>query len=100
MRKIAVIEPKEREALFRNTSAKMGVSEAVIEKDFMMSINNSIRHHRNHEPLSSMLPFSPLRIPDGLPQHKSGTGAASKEKAFLYPVPRKENIQLSASSAK
>ena len=34
MRKIAVIGPKEREALFRNTSAKMGVSEAVIEKDF------------------------------------------------------------------
>ena len=34
MRKIAGIKAKEREALFRNTAAKMGVSEAVIEKDF------------------------------------------------------------------
>lgn len=34
MKKIAVIAPKEREALFRNTAAKMGVSEAVVEKDF------------------------------------------------------------------
>ena len=34
MRKIACIEPKEREALIRNTAAKMGVNEAVVEKDF------------------------------------------------------------------
>ena len=34
MRKIALIEAKEREALFRNTAAKMGVNEAIIEKDF------------------------------------------------------------------
>ena len=33
-RQIAIIEAKEREALFRNTAAKMGISEAVIEKDF------------------------------------------------------------------
>lgn len=34
MRKIAVLEAKDREALFRNTAAKMGISEAVVEKDF------------------------------------------------------------------
>lgn len=34
MRRIAVIESKEREALFRNTAAKMRISEAVVEKDF------------------------------------------------------------------
>ena len=33
MRKIAV---KEREMLFRNTAAKMGVSEAVIKKNFLV----------------------------------------------------------------
>jgi len=35
MRKIALIESKEREALFRNTAAKMGISEAIIEKRFL-----------------------------------------------------------------
>ncbi len=34
MRNIAKISSKDREALFRNTSAKMGMSEAIIEKDF------------------------------------------------------------------
>ena len=46
MRKIAVIEPKEREALFRNTSAKMGVSEAVIEKDFWVCYVLDYLFHR------------------------------------------------------
>ena len=46
MRKIAVIEPKDREALFRNTSAKMGVSEAVIEKDFWVCYVLDYLFHR------------------------------------------------------
>ncbi len=46
MRKIAVIEAKEREALFRNTAAKMGVSEAVIEKDFWVCYMLDYLFHR------------------------------------------------------
>ena len=46
MRKIAVIESKEREALFRNTAAKMGVSEAVIEKDFWVCYMLDYLFHR------------------------------------------------------
>ena len=34
MRKIALIPKKDREALFRNTAVKMGMSEAIVEKDF------------------------------------------------------------------
>ena len=34
MRKIATIPARDREALFRNTAAKIGMSEAIIEKDF------------------------------------------------------------------
>ena len=34
MRNVATIPARDREALFRNTAAKMGVSEAIIEKDF------------------------------------------------------------------
>ena len=34
MKKIAVLPIKDREALFRNTSNKMGMTEAIIEKDF------------------------------------------------------------------
>ena len=34
MRNIATIPARDREALFRNTAAKMGMSEAIIEKDF------------------------------------------------------------------
>ena len=46
MRKIAVIEVKEREALFRNTAAKMGISEAVIEKDFWVCYMLDYLFHR------------------------------------------------------
>lgn len=46
MRKIAVIEAKEREALFRNTSAKMGISEAVVEKDFWVCYMLDYLFHR------------------------------------------------------
>ena len=46
MRKIAVIEAKEREALFRNTAAKMGISEAVIEKDFWVCYMLEYLFHR------------------------------------------------------
>lgn len=46
MRKIAVIEAKEREALFRNTAAKMGISEAVIEKDFWVCYMLDYLFHR------------------------------------------------------
>lgn len=34
MRKIALLASKDREALFRNTANKMGMTEAIIEKDF------------------------------------------------------------------
>ena len=46
MRKIAVIEAKEREALFRNTAARMGISEAVIEKDFWVCYMLDYLFHR------------------------------------------------------
>ena len=46
MRRIAVIEAKEREALFRNTAAKMGISEAVIEKDFWVCYMLDYLFHR------------------------------------------------------
>ena len=46
MRKITVIESKEREALFRNTAAKMGISEAVIEKDFWVCYMLDYLFHR------------------------------------------------------
>ena len=38
MRNIATIPARDREALFRNTAAKMGMSEAIIEKDFWVMI--------------------------------------------------------------
>jgi len=47
MKKIAVTDAKEREALFRNTSAKMGISEAVIEKDFWVCYMLDYLFHRN-----------------------------------------------------
>ena len=46
MRNIAVIEQKEREALFRNTAAKMGISEAVVEKDFWVCYMLDYLFHR------------------------------------------------------
>ncbi len=46
MRKIALIESKEREALFRNTAAKMGMSEAIIEKDFWVCYMLDYLFHR------------------------------------------------------
>ena len=46
MRRIAVIEARERKALFRNTAAKMGVSEAVIEKDFWVCYMLDYLFHR------------------------------------------------------
>jgi len=46
MRKIACIEPKEREALIRNTAAKMGVNEAVVEKDFWVCYILDFLFHR------------------------------------------------------
>ena len=46
MRKIALIEAKGREALFRNTAAKMGVSEAIIEKDFWVCYMLDYLFHR------------------------------------------------------
>lgn len=46
MRNIAVIEAKEREAIFRNTAAKMGISEAVVEKDFWVCYMLDYLFHR------------------------------------------------------
>lgn len=46
MRKIAKIPAKDREALFRNTAAKMGMSEAIIEKDFWVCYMLDYLFHR------------------------------------------------------
>ena len=46
MRKIAKIPAKDREALFRNTAAKMGLSEAIIEKDFWVCYILDYLFHR------------------------------------------------------
>ena len=46
MKKIAIIEASEREALFSNTAAKMKISEAVIEKDFWVCYMLDYLFHR------------------------------------------------------
>ena len=46
MRKIAKVSEKDREALFRNTAAKMGMSEAIIEKDFWVCYMLDYLFHR------------------------------------------------------
>ena len=46
MKKIAVIDASEREALFSNTAAKMKISEAVIEKDFWVCYMLDYLFHR------------------------------------------------------
>ena len=46
MRNIATIPARDREALFRNTAAKMGVSEAIIEKDFWVCYMLDYLFHR------------------------------------------------------
>ena len=46
MRNIAKIPSKDREALFRNTAAKMGMNEAIIEKDFWVCYMLDYLFHR------------------------------------------------------
>ena len=46
MRNVATIPARDREALFRNTAAKMGVSEAIIEKDFWVCYMLDYLFHR------------------------------------------------------
>ena len=46
MRKIATIPARDREALFRNTAAKMGMREAIIEKDFWVCYLLDYLFHR------------------------------------------------------
>lgn len=46
MRKIAKIPAKDREALFRNSAAKMGMSEAIIKKDFWVCYMLDYLFHR------------------------------------------------------
>jgi hypothetical protein len=46
MRNIATIPARDREALFRNTDAKMGMSEAIIEKDFWVCYMLDYLFHR------------------------------------------------------
>ena len=46
MRKIATIPAHDREALFRNTAAKMGMREAIIEKDFWVCYILDYLFHR------------------------------------------------------
>ncbi len=46
MRNIAKISSKDREALFRNTAVKMGMSEAIIEKDFWVCYMLDYLFHR------------------------------------------------------
>jgi len=43
---IAKISDKEREALFRNTASKLGLSEAIIEKDFWVCYMLDYLFHR------------------------------------------------------
>lgn len=47
MRNIATIAARDREALFRNTAAKMGMSEAIIEKDFWVCYMLDYLFHRS-----------------------------------------------------
>lgn len=47
MRKIALLPVKDREALFRNTASKIGVSEAVVEKDFWVCWMLDYLFHRS-----------------------------------------------------
>ena len=47
MRNIASSSDKDREALFRNTAAKMGLSEAVVEKDFWVCYMLDYLFHRS-----------------------------------------------------
>ena len=47
MRKIATIPARDREALFRNTAAKMGMREAIIEKDFWVCYLLDYLFHRS-----------------------------------------------------
>ncbi len=46
MRNIATIPARDCEALFQNTSAKMGMSEAIIEKDFWVCYMLDYLFHR------------------------------------------------------
>ncbi len=46
MRSIAKIPPEDREALFRNTAARMGMSETIIEKDFWVCYMLDYLFHR------------------------------------------------------
>lgn len=46
MRKIATIPARDREALFRNTAAKIGMREAIIEKDFWVCYMLDYLFHR------------------------------------------------------
>lgn len=47
MRTIAILSPSDRAALFRNTAGKMGVNEAIIEKDFWVCWMLDYLFHRN-----------------------------------------------------
>ena len=46
MRNIARISPLERAELFKNTAYKMGLPEAIVEKDFWVCYTLSMLHHR------------------------------------------------------
>ena len=46
MRNIATIPARDREALFRNTAVKMGMSEAIVEKDFWVCYMLDYLFHR------------------------------------------------------
>lgn len=47
MRRIAIIEEKDRQALFQNTAAKMGLPDAIIEKDFWVCWMLDYLFHRS-----------------------------------------------------
>lgn len=46
MRKIATIKENDRKALFQNTAAKMGLTNAIIEKDFWVCFMLDYLFHR------------------------------------------------------
>lgn len=47
MRNIATIKENDRKALFRNTAAKMGLTNAIVEKDFWVCFMLDYLFHRN-----------------------------------------------------
>lgn len=53
MRNIATIKESDRKALFQNTAAKMGLTNAIIEKDFWVCFMDALSHQGKRTDLTS-----------------------------------------------